>query len=415
MAGINDNQTGRAMDYDRYFEDELNALRARGDYRIFAELERKAGDFPTARMHEDGQADDVTVWCSNDYLGMGQNAEVIAAMTDAIQAHGAGAGGTRNISGTNRLHVLLERELASLHGTEAALVFTSGYVANLTVLSTLAGRIPGCIVYSDAKNHNSMIEGIRQSRAPKRIWKHNDVADLERLIREDDPNVPKLVAFESVYSMDGDIAPIAEILDVCERHNALSYLDEVHAVGLYGLTGAGVAERDGVMDRVDIIQGTLAKGFGVIGGYIAGSTKLIDYARSFGNAFIFTTALPPGVAAAARKSIQIVRNAPEMRERHQERAAMLKSALARAGLPVMPSETHIVPVLVGDPVACRRASDLLMERHRIYVQPINYPTVERGTERLRLTPTPFHDDASIERLVDSLLDVWGILNLRRAA
>jgi len=403
------------MDYDQYFDDELNALRARGDYRIFAELERKAGDFPTARFHEDGNADDVTVWCSNDYLGMGQNPDVIAAMTQAIQAHGAGAGGTRNISGTNRLHVELEHELAALHGTEAALVFTSGYVANLAVLSTLAGRIPGCIVYSDSKNHNSMIEGIRQSRAPKRIWKHNDVADLERLILEDDPDAPKLVAFESVYSMDGDIAPIAEILDVCERHNALSFLDEVHAVGMYGATGAGVAERDGVMHRVDVIQGTLAKAFGVIGGYIAGTSNLIDYARSFGNAFIFTTALPPGVAAAARKSIQIVRNAPEMRERHQERAAKLKAALEAAGLPVMPSVTHIVPVLVGDPVACRRASDLLMERHRIYVQPINYPTVEHGTERLRLTPTPFHGDDAIAELVDALVDVWGILNLKRAA
>ncbi len=403
------------MDYDAFFGERLNALKARGDYRIFAELERRAGDFPSALLHEDGAADDVTVWCSNDYLGMGQNPDVIAEMVRAVQAHGAGAGGTRNISGTNRLHVQLEQELASLHQKEAALIFTSGYVANMTVLSTLARNIPGCIVYSDAKNHNSMIEGIRHSRSDKRVWKHNDPADLERLIREDDPDAPKLVAFESVYSMDGDIAPISEILDICERYNAISYLDEVHAVGMYGNTGAGVAERDGVMDRVDILQGTLAKAFGVIGGYIAASANLVDFIRSFGNGFIFTTALPPGIAAAARKSISIVRQSPDMRVRHQERAAAVKASLRAAGLPVMPSETHIVPVLVGNPVACRRASDLLMERHRIYVQPINYPTVDRGTERLRITPTPFHDDAAIRRLTEALLDIWGVLDLKRAA
>ena len=403
------------MDYDAFFGERLNALKARGDYRIFAELERRAGDFPSALLHEDGAADDVTVWCSNDYLGMGQNPDVIAEMVRAVQAHGAGAGGTRNISGTNRLHVQLEQELASLHQKEAALIFTSGYVANMTVLSTLARNIPGCIVYSDAKNHNSMIEGIRHSRSDKRVWKHNDPADLERLIREDDPDAPKLVAFESVYSMDGDIAPISEILDICERYNAISYLDEVHAVGMYGDTGAGVAERDGVMDRVDILQGTLAKAFGVIGGYIAASANLVDFIRSFGNGFIFTTALPPGIAAAARKSISIVRQSPDMRVRHQERAAAVKASLRAAGLPVMPSETHIVPVLVGNPVACRRASDLLMERHRIYVQPINYPTVDRGTERLRITPTPFHDDAAIRRLTEALLDIWGVVDLKRAA
>ncbi|MDW3203952.1 MAG: 5-aminolevulinate synthase [Alphaproteobacteria bacterium] len=403
------------MDYDAFFGERLNALKARGDYRIFAELERRAGDFPSALLHEGDAADDVTVWCSNDYLGMGQNPDVIAEMVRAVQAHGAGAGGTRNISGTNRLHVDLERELASLHHKESALIFTSGYVANMTVLSTLARNIPGCIVYSDAMNHNSMIEGIRHSRSDKRIWKHNDPADLERLIRQDDPDAPKLVAFESVYSMDGDIAPIAEILDICEKYNAISYLDEVHAVGMYGATGAGVAERDGVMDRVDILQGTLAKAFGVIGGYIAASANLVDFIRSFGNGFIFTTALPPGIAAAARKSISIVRNAPDMRERHQERAAAVKASLRAAGLPVMPSETHIVPVLVGDPVACRRASDLLMERHRIYVQPINYPTVDRGTERLRITPTPFHGDDAIRRLTDALVDIWGVLDLKRAA
>ncbi|NMM42967.1 5-aminolevulinate synthase [Rhodospirillaceae bacterium KN72] len=403
------------MDYEAYFAEQLRSLKDRGDYRIFAELERRAGHFPSARCHDDAGIEDITVWCSNDYLGMGQHPEVIDAMVEAIRTHGAGAGGTRNISGTNRLHVLLERELASLHGKDAALIFTSGYVANMTVLSTLAKRIPGCIVYSDAKNHNSMIEGIRHSGAQKRIFKHNDPADLERLILEDDPAAPKLVAFESVYSMDGDIAPLDEILSVCERYNALSFLDEVHAVGMYGDHGAGVAERDGVMHRVDVMQGTLGKAFGVIGGYIAASHNLVDFVRSFGNGFIFTTAMPPGVAAAARKSIQIVRNAPDMRERHQERAAALKASLSAAGLPVMPSVTHIVPVLVGDPVACRRASDLLLDRHKIYVQPINYPTVDRGTERLRLTPTPYHSDEDIAYLTQALVDIWSVLELKRAA
>ncbi|MAX62980.1 MAG: 5-aminolevulinate synthase [Rhodospirillaceae bacterium] len=403
------------MDYDAFFSEKLNALKARGDYRIFAELERRAGHFPSALKHVSGARDDITVWCSNDYMGMGQHPDVIAEMVKAVQAHGTGAGGTRNISGNNHLHVLLEEELASLHGKDAGLIFTSGYVANMTVLSTLARSIPGCIIYSDSKNHNSMIEGIRHSRAEKRVWNHNDPADLERLILMDDPDAPKLVAFESVYSMDGDIAPIAEILDVCERHKALSFLDEVHAVGMYGPTGAGVAERDGVMDRVDIIQGTLGKAFGVIGGDIAGSAALVDFVRSFGNGFIFTTALPPSVAAAARKSIQIVRASQNLRDQHQDRAAALKASLLKAGLPVMPSVTHIVPVLVGDPVACRRASDLLMERHRLYVQPINHPTVDRGTERLRLTPTPYHDDAAIAKLTDALVDVWGALDLKRAA
>ena len=403
------------MDYEQFFGDRLSDLRNEGNYRIFAELERNPDVFPGARFHDEGTVSDITVWCSNDYLGMGQNPEVIAAMTEAIQCHGAGAGGTRNISGTNHLHVALEKELAALHGKERALIFTSGYVANMTVLSTLAGRIPGCIVYSDAKNHNSMIEGIRHSRAPKRVFKHNDPADLERLILEDDPEAPKLVAFESVYSMDGDIAPLSDLLDVCEKHGALSFLDEVHAVGMYGPTGAGVAERDGVMHRVDVLQGTLAKAFGVIGGYIAASENLIDFVRSFGNGFIFTTALPPGVAAAACRSVRIVKDSQGMRDRHQERAATLKKILLEAGLPVMPSETHIVPVLIGDPVACRRASDLLMERHAIYVQPINYPTVSKGTERLRITPTPHHDDAAMHHLRDALLDVWSQLDLKIAA
>lgn len=403
------------MNYEEKFRDALAELKGEGNYRIFAELERRAGAFPEAGRHGPDGVEDITVWCSNDYMGMGQHPDVIAAMRKAAAAHGAGAGGTRNISGTNKLHVELEQELAALHGKEAALLFTSGYVANLATLSTLASRLDGCLVYSDALNHNSMIEGIKQSRALKRIWKHNDPADLDRLLSRDDPEAPKLVAMESVYSMDGDIAPLDEILAVCEKHNALSFVDEVHAVGMYGATGAGISERDGVSDRIDVIQGTLAKAFGVIGGYIAGSAAMVDFVRSFGNAFIFTTALPPGVAAAALESIRIVRRSPDLRNRHQDRAARLKARLAEVGLPVMPSECHIVPVLVGDPVKCRAVTDMLMADYGIYVQPINYPTVPKGTERLRLTPSPFHDDAAIERLIAALLDIWGRLELKRAA
>ncbi len=401
----------QGMDFEKFFTERLEALKASGNYRVFAELERCAGDFPRARRYEGDAVEDVTVWCSNDYMGMGQHPEVLYAMQQAVAQHGAGAGGTRNISGTNHLHVLLERELADLHGKEAALIFTSGYVANMTALSTLASRTPNCIVYSDALNHNSMIEGLRHSRAEKRIFKHNDPADLDRLMAADDPERPKLVMFESVYSMDGDVAPIGALLDVCEKHGALSYLDEVHAVGMYGARGGGIAERDGVMDRVNVVQGTLAKAFGVIGGYVAASAATIDFIRSFGNGFIFTTALPPAVAAGALKSVQIIKNEPGLRARHQERAATLKRKLREAGLPLMPSECHIVPVLVGDPVACRKASDLLMERHRIYVQPINYPTVPHGTERLRLTPTPYHTDAQIDDLIRGLKDIWKALDL----
>ena len=402
------------MDYQDFFADKLSELRNSGDYRVFADLEREAGAYPKAVYREGAQEAPVTVWCSNDYLGQGQNPAVIAAMHEALDNCGAGAGGTRNISGTNHYHVLLEKELADLHQREAALIFTSGYVANMTALSTLGMRLPGCLIYSDAWNHNSMIEGIKHSRADKRVFKHNDPEDLDRLMSADDPDAPKMVVFESVYSMDGDIAPIGEILDVCEKHNALSYLDEVHAVGMYGPTGAGVAERDGVMDRVTVMQGTLAKGFGVVGGYIAATSALVDFVRSFGNGFIFTTSMPPAVAAGALASVRYVRNAQHLRDRHQERARTLMEKLTKAGIPVMPSVSHIVPVLVGDPVLCKQASDALMDRFSIYVQPINYPTVAHATERLRITPTPLHSDAMMDDLVTALVDVWSELSLKWA-
>lgn len=401
--------------YEKFFQDKLLELHDEGRYRVFADLSRHAGDFPHATHHEQRERSLITVWCSNDYLGMGQNPIVLEAMHEAISRCGAGAGGTRNISGTNHYHVLLEEELARLHGKESALIFTSGYVANLTTLSTIGAMLPGCVMVSDALNHNSMIAGIRHSRAEKSIFKHNDLGDLERKLREIDPDRPKVVAFESVYSMDGDIAPIKEIIDVCERYNALSFIDEVHAVGLYGDHGAGVAERDGLMDRIDIIQGTLAKGFGIVGGYIAGSAAMCDFIRSYGDGFIFSTAIPPAVAAGALASVRHVSEHNEIRVRHQERAATVKRRMTEAGLPVMPSDSHIVPLMVGDPVLCKQASDELMERFKIYVQPINYPTVPRGTERLRFTPTPWHSDEDIDHLIESLQNMWHELKLERAA
>ena len=401
------------MNYEAFFRTELDRLRAEGRYRVFADLQRRVGDFPGATHTRGRKTRRVTVWCSNDYLNMGQHPAVLAAMHEAIDQCGAGAGGTRNISGTNHHHVMLERELADLHGKESALLFTSGYVSNWASLATLASRIPGCVVVSDASNHASMIEGIRHSRAECRIFAHNDVADLRRVLAEIDPARPKLVAFESVYSMDGDIGPIAEICDAADEFGAMTYLDEVHAVGLYGPRGGGIAEHLGISHRVTVIEGTLAKGFGVVGGYIAASAALCDFIRSFASGFIFTTALPPSVAAGAVASIRHLKTSGAERRAQKQRVATVRERLDELGLPHMDNPSHIVPVMVGEANLCKQVCDMLLDRYDIYVQPINYPTVPVGTERLRLTPTPLHSAHDIDQLINALDAVWSELNLPR--
>ena len=406
---------GIAMNFDHFFEEKLDHLKNEGRYRVFADLERQAGKFPKANVHRNGEVKEITVWCSNDYLGMGQNTKVLDAMRVALEEHGAGAGGTRNISGTNHYHVLLEQELAALHGKEAALLFTSGYVSNMATLSTLAANMPNAIVFSDADNHASMIEGIRHSRAEKRIFKHNDPKDLARLLAQAPANSTKIVAFESVYSMDGDVAPIAELCDVADRYGAMTYIDEVHAVGLYGPNGGGISDREGLSDRLTLIEGTLAKAFGVMGGYIAGSRALIDFVRSYSSGFIFTTALSPVLAAGALASMRHLRTSQTERTEHQAAAKKLKAKLTAAGFPVLENDTHIVPLMVGNPTCCFYASEHLMDKYGIYVQPINYPTVPRGTERLRLTPTPYHSEADMDFLLEALDDTWNQCGIRAIA
>jgi 5-aminolevulinate synthase len=399
------------MNYNNFFDDALSRLHQERRYRVFADLERIAGRFPQTIWHSPDGPRNIIVWCSNDYLGMGQHPKVIGAMVETATRMGTGAGGTRNISGTNHPLVELEQELADLHGKESALVFTSGYVSNETGISTLARLIPNCLILSDAFNHNSMIEGVRQSGCEKKIFRHNDLAHLEQLLQEAGPTRPKLIVFESIYSMDADVAPIEEICALAEKYGAMTYLDEVHAVGMYGARGGGIAERDGLMSRVDVIEGTLGKAFGCFGGYIAASNRVCDAVRSYAPGFIFTTALPPAVCAAAAASIRHLKASQWERDRHQDRVARTKAVLTAAGLPVMPSDTHIVPIAVGDPEKCKAASDLLLAKHGIYIQPINYPTVPKGTERLRVTPTPYHDDQLIDALAEALVSVWQELKL----
>ncbi len=399
------------MNYNDYFTDALKSLKKEGRYRVFNDIKRNIGKFPKATHYSKEDTSEVAVWCSNDYLGMGQNSEVINAMHEAIDSSGAGSGGTRNISGTTHYHVLLEKELADLHNKESALLFTSGYISNEASLSTLASILPDCVIFSDELNHASMIQGMRNSRAERFIFKHNDPDHLASLLQEIDFDRPKLVAFESVYSMDGDIAPIKEICEVAKKYNAMTYLDEVHAVGMYGNRGGGIAERQGLMDELDVIEGTLAKAYGTMGGYIAANKEIIDVVRSFASSFIFTTSLPPAIAAGALASVRHLKNSKIEREKHQERAEMLKNKLRQTGIVVMPSESHIVPVLVGDPVLCKKASDILLKEYSIYVQPINYPTVPKGKERLRFTPSPLHNDEMMDHLVNSLKIVWKKLGI----
>jgi 5-aminolevulinate synthase len=398
------------MNYKDYFDAALNRLHHERRYRVFADLERIAGRFPETIWHSPQGPRQIIVWCSNDYLGMGQHPKVIGAMVETATRMGTGAGGTRNISGTNHPLVELERELADLHGKESALIFTSGYVSNQTGIATIAKLIPNVLILSDAYNHNSMIEGIRQSGCEKQIFRHNDLAHLEELLKAAGDR-PKLIVFESIYSMDADIAPIEGICDLADKYSAMTYIDEVHAVGMYGARGGGVAEREGLMHRIDVIEGTLGKAFGCFGGYIAGSHSLCDAVRSYAPGFIFTTALPPAVCAAAAASIRHLKTSQWERDRHQERVARVKAVLTAAGLPVMPSDTHIVPIFVGDPEKCKAASDLLLAEHSIYIQPINYPTVPKGTERLRVTPSPYHNDQLVDALAEALVDVWQQLGL----
>src|SRR5215470_9252785 len=399
------------MTYDHFFSAALARLHAERRYRVFADLERIAGRFPHAVWHSPDGPRQVVIWCSNDYLGMGQHRKVIGAMVETATRMGAGAGGTRNISGTNHPLVELERELADLHGKEAALVFTSGYVSNETGIPTIAKLLPNCVILSDGWNHNSMIEGVRRAGVEKKIWRHNDVGHLEELLSAEAPERPKLIVFVALYSMDGDVAPVNCICDLAEHYRAMTYADEVHAVGLYGARGGGQAEHQGAMARIDVIEGTLAKAFGCLGGYIAASAVLCDAVRSYAPGFIFTTALPPAICAAATAAIRHLKTSSFERERHQERAARVKAVLNAAGLPVLPNDTHIVPVIVGEPEKCKTATDLLLADHGIYIQPINYPTVPRRTERLRITPSPYHEDALIDALAEALLDVWDRLDL----
>lgn len=399
------------MDYSKFFSDALSRLHDERRYRVFADLERIAGRFPHAVWHTPKGPRNVVIWCSNDYLGMGQHPKVVGAMVETATRVGTGAGGTRNIAGTHHPLVQLEEELADLHGKEASLLFTSGYVSNQTGISTLAKLMPNCLIISDALNHNSMIEGIRQSGCERVVFRHNDLAHLEELLKAADPARPKLIACESLYSMDGDVAPLAAICDLAERYDAMTYVDEVHAVGMYGPRGGGIAERDGVMHRIDVLEGTLAKAYGCLGGYIAASKDIVDAVRSYAPGFIFTTALPPAICSAATAAIKHLKTSNWERERHQDRAARLKAVLTSAGIPVMSTDTHIVPVFVGDAELCKKASDLLLEDHGIYIQPINYPTVAKGEERLRITPSPYHDDVLIDHLAEALLQVWDQLGM----
>ncbi len=403
------------MNYEQFFADQIAAIKAENRYRVFADLERLAGQFPRALLRTDSSTKEIMVWCANDYLGMGQHPEVLHAMQEMIVRCGAGAGGTRNIAGSNHVHIMLEQELAHLHNKEAGLLFGSGWIANMTTLAALGRMLPGCAIYSDAHNHNSIIEGIAHSKAEKHIFKHNDIDDLERQLAACDASRPKLIVFESVYSMDGDTAPIKEICDLAEKYNAMTYLDEVHAVGLYGKGGAGLAEQEGQAQRLTIIQGTLAKAFGIVGGYIAGTRSLCDFIRSVGAGFIFSTSLPPAIAAGALASVRHVRHNEGLRQQLHTRVASVKAQMKERGLPLMHSTTHIVPLYVGDAALCQRICQELLDRHSIYVQPINYPTVPRGTERLRICPTPLHTEAHITQLMKAMEAVWQKSAVRRAA